>query len=74
MGMNNIRAVSYKESRLEHFKAVREKRKKTLHWWKYQKPGKEYYELTIRGRCSELESEISYLDDVIELLEKKEVE
>jgi len=69
-----IRAVPYKEARLEHFKAVREKRKKTLHWWKYQKPGKEYYELTIRGRCSELESEISYLDDVIELLEKKEVE
>jgi len=69
-----IRAVPYKEARLEHFKATREKRKKTLHWWKDQKRGKEYYELTIRGRCSELESEISYLDDVIELLEKKEVE
>jgi len=69
-----IRIVPYKEARLEHFKAVREKRKKTLHWWKYQKPGKEYYELTIRGRCSELESEISYLDDVIEMLEKAGVE
>ena len=57
-----IRAMSYAESRLEHFKAVREKRKRTLHWWKYQKPGKEYYGLTIRGRCSELESEIGYLD------------
>lgn len=68
-----IRAMSYAESRLEHFKAVREKRKKTLHWWKYQKPGKEYYGLTIRGRCSELESEIGYLDDVIEMLEKAEV-
>jgi len=44
------------------------------HWWKYQKPGKEYYGLTIRGRCSELESEISYLDDVIQMLEKAEVE
>ena len=69
-----IRIVPYKEARLDHFKAVRERRKRTLHWWDYQKPGKEYYELTIRGRCSELESEISYLDDVIELLEKKEVE
>ncbi|NLG11395.1 MAG: hypothetical protein GX562_07705 [Coriobacteriaceae bacterium] len=69
-----IRIVPYKEARLDHFKAVREKRKKTLHWWKYQKPGKEYYGLTIRGRCSELESEISYLDDVIEMLEKAGVE
>lgn len=68
------RAISYKKSRLEHFKAVREKRKKTLHWWKHQKPGKEYYELTIRGMCSELGSEISYLDDVIEMLEKLEVD
>ena len=72
--MTEIRAISYAESRLEHFKAVREKRKKTLHWWKYQKPGKEYYEFTIRGMCSELGSEISYLDDVIEMLEKAEVE
>ena len=69
-----IRIVSYKEARLAHFKAVREKRKKTLHWWKYQKPGKEYYEFTIRGRCSELGSEISYLDDVIAMLEKMEEE
>ena len=69
-----IRIVPYKEARLEHFKATREKREKTLHWWKYQKPGKEYYELTIRGRCSELGSEISYLDDVIAMLEKMEVE
>ena len=69
-----IRVVSYKEARLAHFEATREKRKKTLHWWKYQKPGKEYYELTIRGRCSELESEISYLDDVIAMLEKAEVD
>ena len=69
-----IRAVPYKEARLEHFKATREKRKKTLHWWKYQKPGKEYYGLTIRGMCSELGREISYLDDVIAMLEKAEVE
>ena len=69
-----IRIVPYKEARLEHFKATREKRKKTLHWWKYQKPGKQYGEQTIQGRCSELESEIGYLDDVIQMLEKKEVE
>ena len=74
MGMNNIRAVSYKESRLEHFKAVREKRKKTLHWWKYQKPYKQYDLQTIQEMCSEVGREISYLDDVIEMLEKKEVE
>ena len=72
--MTEIRAIPYKESRLEYFKSVREKRKRTLHWWKYQKPGKEYYELTIQGMCSELGSEIGYLDDVIEMLEKLEVE
>ena len=69
-----IRAMSYAESRLEHFKATREKRKKTLHWWKYQKPGKQYYQQTIQEMCADLGNEISYLDDVIELLEKKEVE
>ena len=67
--MNNIR-----ESRLEHFKAVREKRKKALHWWKYQKPYKQYYPITIREMCAELGREIGYLDDVIAMLEKVEVE
>ena len=69
-----IRAMSYKESRLEHFKVVREKRKKTLHWWKYQKPYKQYDAQTIQEMCSELGREIGYLDDVIEMLEKVEVE
>lgn len=69
--MNNIRAISYKESRLEHFKAMRERRKKSLHWWKYQKPYKQYYPQTIQETCSELGREISYLDDVIEMLEKE---
>ena len=72
--MTTIRAVPYKEARLEHFKSAREKRKRTLHWWKYQKPGKEYYELTIQGMCSDLGNEISYLDDVIAMLEKMGVE
>ena len=69
-----IRIVPYKEARLEHFKAVREKRKKTLHWWKYQKPGKQYSQQTIHRMCSELGSEIGYLDDVIAMLERTEVE
>ena len=69
-----IRTVSYKKARLEHFKAVREKRKKTLHWWKYQKPNKQYDAQTIQEMCSEVGREISYLDDVIEMLEKMEVE
>ncbi len=69
-----IRAIPYKESRLEHFKATREKRKKTLHWWKYQKPGKQYSQQTIWEMCADLGNEISYLDDVIAMLEKTEVE
>lgn len=72
--MTAIRAISYKESRLEHFKAMRERRKKTLHWWKYQKPYKQYDLQTIQEMCSELGCEISYLDDVIEMLEKAGVE
>jgi len=72
--MTAIRAVSYEESRLEHFKAVREKRKKTLHWWKCQKPYKQYDLQTIHGMCSELGCEIGYLDDVIAMLERTEVE
>jgi hypothetical protein len=72
--MSVIRAVPYKEARLEHFKETRERRKKTLHWWKYQKPYKQYGLQTIQEMCSDLGREISYLDDVIELLEKKEVE
>lgn len=62
------------ELRVEHFKAKRERRKKTLHWWKYQKPEKQYAAQTIQQMCSELGREIGYLDDVIEMLEKLEVE
>ncbi len=72
--MTAIRAVSYKESRLDHFKSVREKRNKTLHWWKYQKPYKQYDLQTIQEMCSELGREISYLDDVIEMFGKVGVE
>lgn len=63
--MNNIR-----ELRLEHFKAMRERRRKTLHWWKYQKPNKQYALKTIQEMCSELWREIGYLDDVIEMMER----
>ena len=69
-----IRAISYAESRLDHFKTLRERRKRTLHWWKYQKPYKKFDQQTIWGMCADLGNEISYLDDVIEILEKAEVE
>ena len=72
--MTAIRAISYKESRLDHFKALRERRRKTLHWWKYQKPYKQYDQQTIWEMCADLGNEISYLDDVIEMLEKQGVE
>jgi len=69
-----IRVVPYAESRLAYFKATRERRRKTLHWWKYQKPGKQYGQQTIHGMCSDLGWEISYLDDVIQMLENQGVE
>ena len=69
-----IRAMSYAESRLDHFKTLRERHRKTLHWWKYQKPYKKYDQQTIWGMCADLGNEISYLDDVIAMLERTEVE
>ena len=72
--MIEIREVTYKESRLEHFRRRAEKCKKSLWWWQCQKPGKQYGQQTIHGMCSDLDWEISYLDDVIEMLEKMEVE
>ena len=73
----NKEARSYAESRLEYFKAQRERCRETLYLWEYQKSEKQYdqYDLqTIHGMCSDLVREISYLDDVIEMLEKAEVE
>ena len=67
-----IRVVSYKEARLNHFKTLRERRRKTLWRWLCQKPGKQCGQQTIHEMCSDLAREISYLDDVIEMLEKME--
>jgi len=63
--------MNREEARIEHFKAVRERRRKSLHWWKYQKPEKQYDLKTIQEMCSELGREIGYLDDVIEMLENR---
>ena len=72
--MTAIRAMSYAESRLDHFKVLRERRRKTLHWWKHQKPYKQYDAQTIQEMCSDLGRELSYLDDVIEMFGKVGVE
>ena len=69
-----IRATSYAEARLDYFKQKAAKCRKTLWWWQCRKPGKQYDEQTIHGMCSDLGWEISYLDDVIEMLEKMGVE
>lgn len=66
--------MNRQEARIEHFKAVRERRLKTLHWWKCQKQNKQYAAQTIQKMSLELVREIGYLDDVIEMLEKVEVE
>ena len=69
-----IRIVPYKEARLEHFRRRAEKCKKSLWWWQCQKPYKQYDAQTIQEMCSEAGREISYLEDVIAMLEKLEVE
>jgi len=73
-GRMTIRIVPYKEARLDYFKRKSAKCRKTLWWWQWQKPGKQYSQLTIEGMCSDLGWEISYLDDVIAMLERTEVE
>lgn len=72
--MTAIRSIPYKESRLYYFKRKAAKCRKTLWWWQWQKPGKQYDAQTIQDMCSELGREISYLDDVVDLLERTEVE
>jgi hypothetical protein len=72
--MTTIRVISYKESRLDYFRRMKEQHVKALHWWKYQKPHKQYYPQTIQETCAEHGAAISYLDDVIEMLEKVGVE
>jgi len=70
--MTAIRAISYAESRLDYFRRKVAKCRKTLWRWLCQKPGKQYGQQTIHEMCSDLAREISYLDDVIEMLEKME--
>ena len=69
-----IRIVPYAELRLDYFKRKAAKCRKTLWWWQCQKPYKQYDAQTIQEMCSEVGREINYLDDVIAMLEKKEVE
>ncbi len=69
-----IRAMSYAESRLDYFKRKSAKCRKTLWWWQWQKPNKQYSQTTIHDMCNEIGREISYLDDVIAMLESLEVE
>lgn len=66
-----IRIVPYKEARLDYFKRKAAKCRKTLWWWQWQKPGKQYDAQTIQDMCSELGREISYLDDVVDVLARK---
>lgn len=72
--MKEIREVTYAESRLDYFRRRAEKCRKSLWWWQWQKPNKQYSQITIRDMCNEIGREISYLDDVIEMLEKAGVE
>ena len=69
-----IRAMSYAESRLDYFRRKAAKRRKTAWRWLCQEPGEQYDQQTIHEICSDLAREISYLDDVIAMLEKEEVE
>ena len=69
--MKEIREVTCAESRLDYFRRRAEKCRKSLWWWQWQKPNKQYSQITIHDMCNEIGREIGYLDDVIAMLEKE---
>ncbi len=66
-----IIALDYKDSRLEFFQEQKKLHEQKLHWWKHQKPYKQYGLLTIQEKCDYHGSAIAYLEDAIRALEQE---
>lgn len=57
--------MDYAASRLAFFEKQRKLHEQKLHWWKHQKPYKQYDEWVIYEKCSYHGAAICYLEDVI---------
>lgn len=67
-----IIVLSHKESRLEFFLEQRKMHEQKLHWWKHQKPYKQYDPCTIQQKCSDHGAAVAYYDEAIKALKYKE--
>lgn len=67
-----IIALDYEASRLEFFKEQKRMHERKLHWWKGQKPYKQYDMQLIYDKCSFHGAAINYCEDAIKTLEQED--
>lgn len=65
-----IIARNHEESRLEFFEEQKKLHEQKLHWWKHQKPYKQYSSIYIHEKCSEHGAAILYFEDAISAFKK----
>ena len=61
-----LEAISYEQARLEYFREQKRKCEQKLHWWKHQKPYKQYDLIAIQGKCFDFGQKIAFYEDAIE--------
>lgn len=61
-----LKTVSYEQARLEYFQEQKRACERKLHWWKHQKPYKQYDPITIQEKCSDFGQKIAFYEDAIE--------
>lgn len=67
--MNQIIEIPYEQSRREFFLSLRDSYRRKLRWWKQQYPHQQYDPSEIHDKCVEYGAAVSYLQDVLRLLE-----
>ncbi len=58
--------VTYEQSRLEFFREQKRCCERKLHWWKHQKPYKQYDPAMIQENCALYGQQIAFYEDAIE--------
>jgi hypothetical protein len=67
-----ITTMTNEEARLEFFNEQIKQHRQKLHWWKHQKPHKQYSLVHIMERCSYHGDAIAYLQSAIDALEQED--
>lgn len=60
-----LQVLNYEESRLEFLREEVKLHEQKLHWWRHQKPGKQYSLAEIMFRCAYHGNAVAYLNDAI---------